>query len=377
MFRHHMRIGILKGGQLGRMLIRSCMDFGLQSYVMDNDVNAPCRHYCTDFTPGDVLNFDDVYRFGKKVDLLTLEFEHINIDALVRLQEEGLKIYPDPKIIRLVQDKGQQKEFYRQHGFPTADFVLINGRNDLLSHAGRFPLVQKSRTAGYDGKGVHRINSMDDVKNAMDVPSVLENYVAAEKEISVIVARNPSGETAVYPIVEMDIHPQAYLLDFLVCPARISERTARRATEVARDIAHALGIVGVMAVEMFVTSDGEILVNEISPRPHNSGHHTIEASVTSQFEQHLRAVLDLPLGSTDMKSASVMINLTGEPGHRGPARYIGVEDVLRKPDVHVHLYGKSDTSPFRKMGHITVLADQLEKAIEEAQWIKNTVKVVV
>lgn len=376
MFRHHTRLGILKGGQLGRMLIQSCMDFGIQSYVMDADDHSPCRFFATEFTVGDALNFQDVCRFGKTVDLLTLEFEHVNIDALFRLQEEGLLIYPDPRIIQLVQDKGTQKEFYRQNGFPTANFVLLNDEKEIIKYRDRFPVIQKLRVSGYDGKGVYKIKSDSDIPGALRGSCILEDYVNHTKEISVIVARNTKGEIVTYPVVEMEVQPQAHLLEFLSAPAQISESVAQKAKQIAQEIAIKLNIVGLLAVEMFVTENDDVLVNEIAPRPHNSGHHTIEANVTSQFEQHLRAIMGWPLGSTEVCFPSVMVNLIGEPGHQGPARYLGMEDVLRKPGVHVHLYGKYETSPFRKMGHITVVANNIQEAKERALWVKKTVKVV-
>lgn len=376
MFRHHTKLGILKGGQLGRMLIQSCMDFGIQSYVMDTNHHSPCRYFATEFVVGDALNFEDVYRFGKKVDLLTLEFEHVNIEALFRLQEEGLLIYPDPRIIQLVQDKGTQKEFYCQNGFPTADFVLLSCENEIIKHRDHFPLIQKLRVTGYDGKGVFKINSALDIPCALSGPCVLEDYVDYSKEISIIVARNTKGEIATYPAVEMHVHPQAHLLDFLSAPAQVSDFVAQKTKQIAQEIAVKLNIVGLLAVEMFVTKNEDVLVNEIAPRPHNSGHHTIEANVTSQFEQHLRAIMGLPLGSTEACFPSVMVNLIGEPGYQGPARYLGMEEVLKKGGVHIHLYGKNETSPFRKMGHITVVAKNIEEARKRALWVKNTVKVI-
>lgn len=377
MFRHYTRLGIIKGGQLGRMLIQSCMDYGLQSLVMDKDPDAPCRHYCCEFVPGDSDCFEDVYRFGKKVDVLTLEFEHVNIDALFKLRDEGLVIHPGPDVVALIQDKGTQKEFFRRKGFPTADFVLTQTPEDLQAHRHRLPLVQKLRHYGYDGKGVYKIRSAADLAGALTGPSVLEDHVDFVREIAVIVARNSIGQIVTYPVVEMEFSPEAHLLEFLFAPAEISPRLADQASDLARQLAEELNLVGLLAVEMFVTSRDQILINEIAPRPHNSGHHTIEANATSQYEQLLRAVLDLPLGDPSALRAAVMVNLIGEKGHHGLARYAGVEEVLKVPGIYLHLYGKRETRPFRKMGHITIIDHHLNLAKEKARWVKQTVRVVV
>jgi 5-(carboxyamino)imidazole ribonucleotide synthase len=372
MFRNYTKLGILRGGQLGRMLIQSCMNFGILSYVMDHDISAPCSHYCTDFTVGDSLNFEDVYHFGKKVDLITLEFEHINIEALLQLQSEGLTIHPDPMILRIIQDKGKQKEFFRKYGFPTSEFILA----DHISWPLPFiPTVQKLRTSGYDGKGVKIIRSEEDIPATLKGPCVLERCADIHKEISIIVARNTNGEIASFPAVEIETHPEAHLLDFLSAPADISPQLEKNSREIAETLAHQIGVVGILAVEMFITKDEEILINEISPRPHNSGHHTIEANVTSQYEQHLRAIMGLPLGSTQMRTPSVMINLIGDKDFSGPVRFKGMEEVLKIPGVYLHLYGKELTKPHRKMGHITVIDENINKAKEKARWIKQNVQI--
>lgn len=372
MFRNYTKLGILRGGQLGRMLIQSCMNFGILSYVMDHDISAPCSHYCTDFTIGDSFNFEDVYQFGKKVDLITLEFEHINIEALLQLQSEGLTIHPDPMLLRIIQDKGLQKEFFKKNGFPTSEFILADQISSPLAF---IPAVQKLRASGYDGKGVKIIRSEKDITAALKGPCVLERCVDIHKEISIIVARNTNGEIASFPAVEMETHPEAHLLDFLSAPADISPQLEKNSREIAETLAHQIGIVGILAVEMFITKDEEILINEISPRPHNSGHHTIEANVTSQYEQHLRAIMGLPLGSTQMRTPSVMINLIGDKDFSGPVRFKGMEDVLKIPGVYLHLYGKELTKPHRKMGHITVIDENINKAKEKALWIKQKVQI--
>lgn len=370
------KVGIVKGGQLGRMLIQAGMDYGISAHVLDPDPSAPCRNLCDRFVGADPMDEEALVAFGRSVDALTFEFEHVSIRALERLEADGRSVFPSSRVMRTALDKGLQKKFFRDHRIPTADFVLIGGRSDLERAAALFPCVQKTRTAGYDGRGVQMLGSLADRDRAWDVPSVIERRVPFAKEISVIAARDQFGNTAVYPVSEMAAHPERHLLDRLVCPARVPETTAREAAGIARRIADELGVVGVLAVEMFMTADGSLLVNEIAPRPHNSGHHTIEASVTSQYAQHIRCVLGLPLGSTGLVRPAVMINLVGEPGHSGPARYQGIEDAVRSEGVYVHLYGKAETRPYRKMGHVTVTGTDLRTAEEKAGWVRSKIKVL-
>jgi 5-(carboxyamino)imidazole ribonucleotide synthase len=374
MFKRHLKLGLIKGGQLGKMLLQEAPSYDVRSFVMDDDVNCPCRHLCFEFTQGDPTNFDDVYAFGKKVDVLTFEYEHINVEALQKLKSEGLCIYPDPSIIELVQDKGRQKEFYRRHNIPTADFQIVANRLALKACTDFFPAVQKTCKAGYDGKGVYKLTDKSDIADAFNEPSVLEKHIDFDKEISVIVARNWDGQEAVYKPVEMLFHPQKNLVEFLRCPADISAAVEKKATAIALDILHQLNLVGILAVEMFVKGN-EVLVNEIAPRVHNSGHHTIEGALTSQFEQHLRAVMDLPLGLTDMTLPSVMVNLLGEDGYEGKAMYEGIEKALALEGVYIHLYGKTKTKPFRKMGHATILDRDIKKAFAKARKVKELIKI--
>jgi len=341
MFKRHLKIGFIKGGQLGKMLLQVAPSFDVQSFVMDDDVHCPCRHLCHDFTQGDAMNFDDVYTFGKKVDVLTFEYEHINVEALKKLKAEGLAIYPDPDIIELVQDKGLQKEFYRRHHIPTADFQIVPNRLALKGCTDFFPAVQKTCKAGYDGKGIFKIKDENDIPDAFNEPSVLEKFIDFDKEIAIVLARNLNGEVAVYRAVEMVFHPTRNLVELLRCPADISAGIEKKATAIALHILHQLNLVGVLAVEMFVTKEGEVLVNEIAPRVHNSGHHTIEGALTSQFEQHLRAVMNLPLGLTDLTQPAVMVNLLGDEDCDGKAVYHGVDQALALGGVYIHLYGKS------------------------------------
>ncbi len=376
MFKRHLKFGLIKGGQLGRMLLQAAPSFDLQSFVMDDDDNCPCRHLCYDFTQGWSLNFDDVYAFGKKVDVLTFEYEHVHVEALKKLKAEGLAIYPDPDIIELVQDKGRQKEFYRRHGIPTADFQIIPNRLALKACTDFFPAVQKTCKAGYDGKGIYKLKDENDIPDAFNEPSIIERHIDFDKEISIVVARNINGMVAVYRAVEMVFHPLKNLVEFLRCPADIPADIEKKATAIAIYLLRELNLVGVLAVEMFVTKEGEVLVNEMAPRVHNSGHHTIEGALTSQFEQHIRAVVGLPLGLTDMTLPSVMVNLLGYENYEGRTIYQGVEQALNLGGVYIHLYGKSHTRPFRKMGHATIVDHDINKALDRAKRVKELIKIV-
>ena len=375
-FARDIHLGILRGGQLGRMLLQPCMNFGVIPHIMDKDDSAPARDYCQHYTCGDAGRFEDVVAFGKDLDALTLEIEHVNLDALKQLQQDGVDVTPDPAIIEIVQDKGLQKIFYRDHGLPTADFFLVDNIKEWMQTDISFPLVQKARTEGYDGRGVAILETPQDLGRALEQPSVIESKVAIEKEISVLVARNASGQIRSFPTVEMCFHKGVAMLDYLFAPARIEPEQDKKAVELAEQLAAQLRLVGLLAVEMFITGDGKILINEIAPRPHNSGHHTIEACRTSQFEQHIRSIFNLPLGATDLLAPAVMVNIVGEPGHEGPVCYIGIEPFLESPGIYVHRYGKKITRPHRKMGHVTVIRENLEEALEIAQHIKEEVKAI-
>ncbi len=375
-FDREVHLGILKGGQLGRMLLPPCMKLGVIPHVLDNDPNAPAKAYCHNFVVGDATNFDDVYDFGKKLDAVTIEVENVNKDALDRLDAEGVTVYPTPKLIALVQDKALQKQFYKKHNLPTSDFILVENREQLRQKRDLLPAVQKRRVAGYDGRGVMILNSESDLEQAFDAPSVVEKKVPVKTEISILVARNLSGEVKVYPTVEMKVCDASNMLDYLRCPARISADEQKQAEDIVAALAEKLELVGLLAVEMFVTDDGEVLINEVAPRPHNSGHHTIENNRTSQYEQHLRAIFNLSLGSTEMLLPSIMVNIVGEEGHCGPVVYQGIEPFLEITGVHLHLYGKKIVQPFRKMGHITVVRPSLAESLEIAKRIKQEVKAV-
>jgi 5-(carboxyamino)imidazole ribonucleotide synthase len=369
------KIGLLGGGQLGRMLIQSATDLNLDVSILDPDMQAPCRYLVKNFTQGSLTDFDTVYHFGADKDLITIEIENVNTEALKKLESEGKQVYPQPHIIELIQDKGLQKNFFKEHGIATAEFFLVENKAQITEFRNEFPFFQKLRKGGYDGKGVCKLNDPDNLKKAFDAPSVLERLVDYEKELSVIVARNESGQTKSFPVVECKFSADAHLVEYLFCPADISAEVERKAVELANKVSEKLGIVGLLAVELFLTRDGAVLVNEIAPRPHNSGHHTIEANITSQFEQHLRAVLNLPLGDTAIIRAGVMLNLLGEAGHSGPAIYKGLEQTVQISGVYLHLYGKSITKPNRKMGHITIVDKDISVAREKAELVKNTLKV--
>jgi 5-(carboxyamino)imidazole ribonucleotide synthase len=357
------------------MLIQETINLDVDVYVLDPDENAPCRDIAHEFTHGSFKDFDTLMQFGKDKDVLTIEIEHVNVDALDALEKQGIKIYPQPNIIRLIQDKGAQKEFYDSHDIPTSAYRLI-GKDEAKYHTDFFPVFQKLRKGGYDGRGVQYLKSTADMEKAFPEPSVMEKAVDLDKELSVIVSRNIKGEIATFPTVELEFNPVANLVEFLFSPANVSDKVERTSQELAKKIAEKLQIVGLLAVELFLDKEGNVLVNEIAPRPHNSGHQSIEGNYTSQFMQHLRSILDLTLGNTEIVKPSVMVNLLGEDGHTGEAKYEGLETVLAMKGVNVHLYGKRLTKPFRKMGHVTVIADSLSEAKSTAKKVQQTLKVI-
>lgn len=369
------KIGVLGGGQLGRMMIQSAIDYNLDISILDPDEKAPCAHLVKNFSVGKLTDEELVYQWGQQFDLITIEIENVSVAALKRLQDEGKKVYPQPEIIELIQDKRKQKTFYKANRIPTSDFVLTENALDVAQHKEMLPGVNKLGTEGYDGRGVQMIRTEADLKKAFDKPGLLEKLVDFEKELSVVVARNEKGEMSCFPVVELSYHPEQNLVEFLFAPAQITEHTEQKAYALARDVIEKLDMVGLLAVEMFLTSGGEILVNEVAPRTHNSGHHTIEANLTSQFEQHLRAILNLPLGSTEQVTPAAMVNLLGEDGFTGNARYEGLETCMAMKGVYVHLYGKKLTKPFRKMGHLTISDDSIESLKTKARKVKETLKV--
>jgi 5-(carboxyamino)imidazole ribonucleotide synthase len=368
------RIGMLGGGQLGRMLIQHGLSWNLPVSVLDPDPQAPCSQLAL-FTVGKLTDYETVMQFGANCDLITVEIENVSTRALAALEKSGKHVFPQPHLLELIQDKSRQKQFYKDHQIPTADFVLTTNRADVSQYQDWLPVVHKLSREGYDGRGVQIIRTVQDLPRAFDAPGVLEKLIPFEKEISVIVARNHRGEVASFPAVEMVFHPEANLVEYLFAPAAISNAIATEADALARRVIDTLGLVGLLAVEMFVTREGKVLVNEVAPRPHNSGHHTIEANRTSQYEQHWRAILNLQLGDTKASSAAAMVNLLGEDGYSGVARYEGLEQVLAMPGVYVHLYGKSVTKPFRKMGHVTIVDDDIALLRKKVEVVKSTLKV--
>ena len=371
-----LKLGILGGGQLGRMLIQEAINYNVSTLILDPDPDAPCKNLANYFECGSITDFDTVYNFGKKADLITIEIEKVNIEALEQLEKEGKLVFPQSRVIRLIQDKGIQKQFFKENDIPTAPFQLVNSKAEMSNSNFAFPFMLKLRRDGYDGKGVMKIENLYDVENAFDGPCLIEELVDFEKEIAVIVSRNSNGDVKTFPMVEMEFNPEANLVEFLISPSTYPADVQEKAEKIAQQIAAALNITGLLAVEMFITKDGEILVNELAPRPHNSGHHTIEGNFVSQFEQHLRSICNLPLGDTRSRSNAVMINLLGEKGHDGVAKYQGLEKILAIDGVYVHLYGKKYTKPFRKMGHVTVVDQNRENAIEKANFVKQTLKVI-
>ncbi|HQQ82513.1 MAG: 5-(carboxyamino)imidazole ribonucleotide synthase [Cyclobacteriaceae bacterium] len=368
------RIGMLGGGQLGRMLIQHGLSWNLPVSVLDPDPQAPCSQLAL-FTVGKLTDYETVMQFGANCDLITVEIENVSTRALAALEKSGKHVFPQPHLLELIQDKSRQKQFYKDHQIPTADFVLTTNRADVSQYQDWLPVVHKLSREGYDGRGVQIIRTVQDLPRAFDAPGVLEKLIPFEKEISVIVARNHRGEVASFPAVEMVFHPEANLVEYLFAPAAISNAIATEADALARRVIDTLGLVGLLAVEMFVTREGKVLVNEVAPRPHNSGHHTIEANRTSQYEQHWRAILNLQLGDTKASSAAAMVNLLGEDGYSGVARYEGLEQVLAMPGVYVHLYGKTVTKPFRKMGHVTIVDDDIALLRKKVEVVKSTLKV--
>lgn len=369
-----LQIGVLGGGQLGRMLIQAANSLDIQLHMLDPDPDAPCARIAYSFQVGSLTDYHTVLAFGQNKDLITVEIENVNTDALKTLEQQGVKVFPQPQVLELIRDKGQQKQFYLDNQIPTAPFVFYNNDQDIIPF--EFPVVHKLRTGGYDGKGVQIIKNSTDLQNSFREPSIIEACIPFEKELSVIVARNQDRQTNCFAVVECEFNPEANLVEFLFSPAAISPEIETQAQAIAIDIIEKLDMVGLLAVEFFLTKDGELLVNEIAPRPHNSGHHTIEIARCSQFEQHLRAILNLPLANTDLHSAGAMLNLIGEKGHAGSVYYEGLEEILKLPGVHPHLYGKSQTKPFRKMGHVTISAGNMEEVRKLTQIVKETIRVI-
>jgi len=379
-FSSDFKLGILGGGQLGKMLLAETRKFDIQTYVLDPSKDAPCQFGAHYFEIGNLLDFDTVYNFGTKVDVLTIEIENVNLDALDKLELEGKKIYPSPKTLRNIQSKITQKKLYLQNQISTANAKTFDNKKDLIIEASQgnllFPCVWKQDRFGYDGYGVKILKSENDLVDLPETPCLIEEMIPFKNELAVIVTRSVSGEVKTYPVVEMEFHPEANQVEYVICPARIDEKVAKKAQEIALKVSESFNHVGLLAVEMFQTNDDKILVNEVAPRPHNSGHYSIEASFTSQFENHLRAILDLPLGNTASKVAGIMVNLVGEDGFSGPVVYENIENIMAIDGVTPHIYGKRETRPFRKMGHVTIVNEDMMEARKVAEEVKNSIRVI-
>ncbi len=379
-FSSDFKLGILGGGQLGKMMLNDTRKFDIYTCVLDPSDDAPCKIACNEFHKGDLMDFDMVVNFGKKVDVLTIEIENVNVDALESLEKHGIKVYPSSDTLRTIQNKATQKLFYIDNGIPTAEFVrfaYVSEIEDAIDNGGlQLPFVWKATKFGYDGNGVKVVRTKDDLRELKDGECIAETMIQFKNELAVIVSRNANGEVKTYPVVEMEFHPEANQVEYVICPARIDTLVAIKAQEIALKVSKAFNHVGLLAVEMFQTSTDEILVNEVAPRPHNSGHHTIESSYTSQFEQHLRCILNLPLGNTENKVAGVMVNLVGAEGFNGDVVYENIEQIMKMPGVTPHIYGKKQTRPFRKMGHVTIVNEDLNEARQIAEDVKNTIKVI-
>lgn len=378
------KIGILGGGQLGKMLLAECRKWDIATYILDPSKDAPSQFGAQYFEVGDLLDYETVYQFGKKVDILTIEIENVNLDALDQLEAEGKKVFPSPKTLRNIQSKISQKKKYLENNIPTAPAQFFDNKKEL-EEAFRleritFPCVWKQDRFGYDGFGVKVLKSANDMQSLPETPCLLEEMIPFKNELAVIVVRSASGEVSTYPVVEMEFHPEANQVEYVICPARIDENVAKKVQEVALKTAEVFQHVGLLAVEMFHSEDSEgndvILVNEVAPRPHNSGHYSIEASYTSQFENHIRAILDLPLGNTESKAAGIMVNLVGAEGFTGPVMYENMHQILQMQGVTPHIYGKKETRPFRKMGHVTIVNENVEVARKIAEEVKNSIRVI-
>ena len=379
-FSSNFKLGILGGGQLGKMLLAETRKFDIQTYVLDPSNDAPCKIACNVFVQGSLMDFDTVYNFGKQVDVLTFEIELVNVAALEKLESEGKKVYPSPKTLKNIQNKGIQKDFYVQNNIPTTNFKHYPTTKkliiDIIDNNIKMPFVWKCTEFGYDGNGVKIVKSISDVENLPNIECIAEEMVPFKNELAVIMVRNVSGDIKSYPVVEMEFHPEANQVEYVLCPARIDDTVALKAIEIALKVSETFNHVGLLAVEMFQTQNDEILVNEVAPRPHNSGHHTIEASYTSQFENHLRAILDLPLGNTNSKAAGIMVNLVGEAGFSGQVVYENIEKIMAIDGVTPHIYGKRETRPFRKMGHVTIVNENMVEARKIAEEVKNSIRVI-
>lgn len=370
------KVGILGGGQLGRMLLQAAANYPVETFVMENDDHCPAAHLCHHFTKGDIKNFDDVYNFGKGLDAITIEIESVNEDALEKLEAEGVKVYPKPAALKTIKNKILQKQFYKDNEIPTSEFVITQNKNDLQQHSNFLPAAHKIGMGGYDGRGVELLKTTDDLSKGFDAPAVLEKLVTIKKEIAVIIAVNDKGENTLYPPVDMVFDTRLNLLDYQISPADLAERVLWKVEAIALKVVKDLKSPGLFAVELFIDTNDNVLVNETAPRVHNSGHHTIEGNYSSQFDMLWRIMLDYPLGNTEHILPAAIVNLLGAEGYSGPAIYEGLKEILQIENVFVHIYGKAETKPGRKMGHITILSKEKQELIHQANRIKSTVRII-
>ncbi len=374
------KLGILGGGQLGKMLINVTRKWSIETYILDPNPDCPCSKCCDIYFKGDFNNYQDVYNFGKKVDIITIEIEHVNVEALYRLEQEGIEVFPSPSNIELIQNKGIQKDFLKKNKIPTSDYKRFDNKQSLSKYIfktkSKYPFIWKSETMGYDGKGVKLVQSFSDLDTINENSCVMEEFVDIKHELAVLVARNKSGKSKSFPVLEMEFNQKSNQVEYVILPSRIPEKIKLKSLEIADLVSKSLNHVGLIAIELFCTRDGDVLVNEIAPRVHNSGHLTIESCITCQFEQHIRAICDLPLGSVTQISPGVMVNLVGEINHNGKASYHNIYKAFDIDGVFPHIYGKKITKPYRKMGHITITDEKLDEAISKARILKNKIKII-
>ncbi|MBT4958865.1 MAG: 5-(carboxyamino)imidazole ribonucleotide synthase [Flavobacteriaceae bacterium] len=378
-FSSNFTLGILGGGQLGKMLLQVTSKLSIKTNILDSSPNSPCKNLCNEFQTGNLMDFNSVYKFGKKCDLITYEIEHVNIEALEKLESDGIKVYPSSKTLKIIQDKSLQKKFFTENKIPTAKFWHFKSLQDYNSSSVKneikFPCVWKKTKFGYDGFGVEIINSSNDFEKLPETEFIIEELISFKKEIATTIARNESGQIEVFPVVEMIFNEISNQVEYVICPAQINDDIKDKAKEIALNVSKSFEQIGLLAVEMFLTNDNKILVNEVAPRPHNSAHYSIEACANSQFEQHIKSILDLPLGCSKSNIYAIMVNLVGEKGFSGPVVYSGIEEAMQYDNVSVHIYGKSETKPNRKMGHATILDTSLKNGLSRAKSIKKIIKI--
>jgi 5-(carboxyamino)imidazole ribonucleotide synthase len=371
-----LKVGILGGGQLGRMLLQAAANYQVETYVLENDENCPSAHLCHHFTKGDIRDAETVYKFGKYLDAITIEIENVSIDALERLEQEGIKVYPKPSVLRIIKNKIRQKEFYKEYAIPTAPYVITQSLNDLRQQQAFLPAVHKIGEGGYDGKGVQLLHTTEDLEKGFDAPSVLEKMINVRQEIAQMIAIDNEGKTVLYPSVEMVFNPNLNLLDYQLCPASITKEVLWKVEAISISLVRQFNSPGLFAVELLIDDKGDVFVNETAPRVHNSGHHTIEAHYSSQFDMLWRIILGHPLGNTKAILPSIMINLVGSDEYTGNVKYEGLNEVLSIDNAFVHLYGKSQTKPGRKMGHVTIMSAEKQDLLHKANKVKQTLTVV-